>query len=88
MVVKLGAEKAKQYHYLLILLAFTFMIMYSALTFKGIEDIIYIIAFIPLLLHLRRVMENEQPALLDPELKKLSLSTFLLAVLFSLGQFL
>ena len=88
LVVKLGDEKAKQYHYLLILLAFTFMIMYSALTFKGIEDIIYIIAFIPLLLHLRRVMENEQPALLDPELKKLSLSTFLLAVLFSLGQFL
>lgn len=87
LVVKLGAEKAKHYHYLLILLAFTFMIMYSALTFKGIEDIMYIIAFVPLLLHLRRVMGNEQPALLDPELKKLSLSTFLLAILFSLGQF-
>ena len=88
LVVKLGPEKAKQYHYALVLLAFTFMILYSALTFEGIEDILYVLAFVPLLLHLKRVMENQQPALLDPELKKLSLSTFLLAVLFSLGQIL
>jgi len=87
LVVKLGDQRSKQYHYTLILLAFTFMILYSSLTFRGIEDILYIIAFVPLLLHLKRVMGNEQPALLDPELKKLSLSTFLLAVLFSLGQF-
>lgn len=88
LVVKLGAERAKRYHYSLVLMAFTCMIMYTALTFEEIGEIFYLIAFVPLLLHLKRVMENEQPVLLDPELKKLSLSTFLLALLFSLGQIL
>lgn len=86
LVVKLGPEKAKKYHYLLLISAFSFMILFSALTFEGIEDLLYVFAFIPLLLHLKRVMNNKDPELLDPELKILALSTFLLALLFSLGQ--
>ncbi len=86
LVVKIGAEKAKQYHYMLILAAVFSMVMFSALTFSGLDDLLYFFAFIPLLTHLKRVMENENPEQLDPELKKLALSTFLLALLFSLGQ--
>lgn len=86
LAVKMGEENAKQYHYLLILAAFASIILYSAFSFTGIDDLLYLIAFIPLLFHLKRVMENDNPILLDPELKKLALSTFLLAVLFSIGQ--
>ncbi len=86
LVVKIGASKAKQYHYVLILAAVFSIVMFSALTFTGIDDLLYFFAFIPLLRHLKRVMENENPELLDPELKKLALSTFLLAILFGLGQ--
>lgn len=86
LVVKIGAARAKKYHYILILLAFSCMILFTALTFSGIEELLYLLAFIPLLMHLKRVMENQNPELLDPELKKLALSTFLLALLFSLGQ--
>jgi len=86
LVVKMGAENAKQYHYLLILFAFASVILYSAFSFTGIDDLIYLVAFIPLLFHLKRVMENDNPMLLDPELKKLALSTFLLALMFSIGQ--
>ena len=86
LVVKMGAARAKKYHYILILLAFSCMILFTALTFSGIEELLYLIAFIPLLMHLKRVMENQNPELLDPELKKLALSTFLLALLFSIGQ--
>lgn len=86
LAVKLGPTKARWYHYFLILSAFFFTIVFSALTFDEIDDLMYVFAFIPLLLHLKRVLENENPELLDPELKRLSLSTFLLAVLFSLGQ--
>lgn len=86
LVVKMGNESAKQYHYLLILAAFAAIILYSAFSFTGIDDLLYLIAFIPILFHLKRVMENDNPVLLDPELKKLALSTFLLAILFSLGQ--
>lgn len=85
-VVKIGAEKAKKYHYTLILAAVFSIVMFSALTFSSLDDLLYFFAFIPLLTHLKRVMENENPEQLDPELKKLALSTFLLALLFSLGQ--
>lgn len=88
LVVKMGAVKAKKYHYFLIIAAVFSIVMFSALTFTGIDDLLYFFAFIPLLKHLQRVMENTNPELLDPELKKLALSTFLLAVLFGLGQIL
>lgn len=86
LVVQMGASMAKKYHYFLLLAAFTCIILYSAFSFTGIDDLLYLIAFIPLLMHLKRVMENENPVLLDPELKKLALGTFLLAVLFGIGQ--
>jgi len=38
-----------------------------------------------LVLHLKRVWSNEEPALLDPELKILALCTLLFSVLFGLG---
>ncbi|HER40805.1 MAG TPA: 1,4-dihydroxy-2-naphthoate octaprenyltransferase [Salinimicrobium catena] len=88
LVVKMGAVKAKKYHYFLLIAAVFSIVMFSALTFTGIDDLLYFFAFIPLLKHLQRVMENTNPELLDPELKKLALSTFLLAVLFGLGQIL
>ncbi|AGC78638.1 1,4-dihydroxy-2-naphthoate prenyltransferase [Nonlabens dokdonensis] len=40
-----------------------------------------LLAFIPLLIHLIKVKKTTSPALLDPELKKVALSTFLFAVL-------
>ncbi len=86
LVVKLGAEKAKQYHYFLILGGISCMILYTAFTFEGMDDLFYLIAFIPLLKHLQRVLENTDAEALDPELRKLALGTFLLALLFSLGQ--
>lgn len=40
-----------------------------------------LLAFIPLFIHLFKVKRTQSPALLDPELKKVALSTFLFAVL-------
>lgn len=88
LVVKIGAEKAKKYHYILIIAAVFSIVLFSAFTFTGIDDLLYFFAFVPLLGHLKRVMENVDPEQLDPELKKLALSTFLLALLFGLGQIL
>lgn len=86
LVVKMGDASAKQYHYFLLLGAFSSIVLFSALSFTGIDDLLYLIAFVPLLFHLKRVLENKNPELLDPELKKLALGTFLLAVLFAIGQ--
>ena len=85
LVVKLGAKRAKLYHYFLIIGTVFFLLVYSALTATEWNDVLYIIGFIPLVLHLNRVGKNESPVLLDPELKILALTTFAISLLFGLG---
>lgn len=85
LVVKLGQERAKNYHYILIIGAIFFLILFSVLTARELNNFIFILAFIPLVLHLKRVVQNENPQELDPELKTLALTTFGIAALFGLG---
>lgn len=85
LVVKLGERKAKNYHYLLLAGAVLFLLVYSALRAREWNDLLYFIAFLPLFLHLKRVVQNENAVLLDPELKILALTTFFLSVLFGVG---
>ncbi|WP_417887179.1 1,4-dihydroxy-2-naphthoate polyprenyltransferase [Zunongwangia sp.] len=85
LAVKLGLSKARNYHYFLIFAAICCMLIYTVLSYQTWVDFLYIITFIPLLLHVNRVMKNKLPKLLDPELKFLSLSTFALALLFAVG---
>lgn len=82
LVVKLGPERAKKYHYFLILGAFFSLVFFVLFFEKSWTGIVYFLAFVPLFIHLKTVYKNRQPELLDPELKKVALSTFLLALLF------
>ncbi len=85
LVVKMGDKRAKNYHYSLIIGATLCFLVFSVLTAGDLNDFIYVLGFIPLLLHLKRVVQNEDPALLDPELKILALTTFFISGLFGLG---
>lgn len=85
LVVKMGAQKAKNYHYFLILGAVLCLVVYSVLTAGEWDDFLFVLAFVPLLLHLARVGKNESPMLLDPELKILALTTFFLSLLLAAG---
>lgn len=85
LVVKLGEKGAKNYHYTLILGAIILLLIFSFLTSRELNNYIYILAFIPLGLHLKRVFKNKDPRKLDPELKILALSTFAVASLFGIG---
>ena len=82
LVVSLGSSKAKIYHCILICLAMVLTLLYSVINYHSISQFAYIIAFIPLVLNLVRVYKNKEPKLLDSELKKVALSTFLFALLF------
>ncbi|WP_318639885.1 1,4-dihydroxy-2-naphthoate octaprenyltransferase [Flavobacterium ardleyense] len=88
LVVKMGGANAKKYHYFLVVAAMVCMVIF-ALIYNGVgfkfDQYLFLIAFIPLTLHLRRVTRNKDPRALDPELKKLALSTFFLSVLLCLG---
>jgi 1,4-dihydroxy-2-naphthoate octaprenyltransferase len=86
LVVKIGAEFAKYYHYYLIIAAFLFATLYVVIHYQNPIQFLYLIAFIPLIKHLLFVMKNTDEAALDGELKKVALSTFFFGILFGLGQ--
>ena len=86
LVVKIGAGKAKHYHYSLLISAMFFTLFFTTITFDSLDDLLYLPAFIPLVAHIVRVNKNKDPEHLDPELKKLALTTFLFAILFGLAQ--
>lgn len=85
LVVKMGAGRSKNYHYFLIIGACFCLVIFSVFTADSWSDFLYLIGFIPLFLHLKRVVENENPMLLDPELKTLALTTFFISILFGFG---
>ncbi|MFC6095288.1 1,4-dihydroxy-2-naphthoate octaprenyltransferase [Flavobacterium qiangtangense] len=83
-VVKIGGAKAKIYHYFLIISAMVLVLIFAILKDFNFDQYIFLIAYFPLIKHLITVSKNTEPRALDPELKKLALSTFLLSVLLSL----
>ncbi|MEJ6492199.1 MAG: 1,4-dihydroxy-2-naphthoate octaprenyltransferase [Flavobacteriales bacterium] len=82
LVVKMGIEQAKIYHTALILIA-CFAFAFSSLMYGDLAPL-SIIALIPLLFHLKRVLETDKEEDLDPELKKVALNTFAISLIFGI----
>jgi len=82
LVVKMGIEQAKIYHTALILIS-CFAFAFSSLMFGDLAPL-SIIALIPLLFHLKRVLETDKEEDLDPELKKVALNTFAISLIFGI----
>ncbi len=85
LAVKLGAQKAKYHHAFLIFGSMIVLLIFAFVRFESYVNWLFLIAFVPLGTHLKRTLQNQNPKDLDPELKKLALSTFLLALLFAVG---
>lgn len=83
-VVKIGGAKAKIYHYFLIISAMSLLLLFAFLSDFNFDQYIFIVAYFPLTNHLITVYKNKDPRTLDPELKKVAISTFLLSLLLSL----
>lgn len=84
LVVKNGGVWAKKYHYFLIVSAMLLVLVFALLNDFHFDQYIFMVAYFPLTSHLITVYRNKNPKLLDPELKKLAISTFLLSVLLAL----
>lgn len=85
LVVKMGFEKAKQYHYFLIVFAAIVFNLFAINSFSKWYQYLYVIGFIPLLKNIGTVAKTKNPRLLDPELKSISLTTFLISLLLSIA---
>lgn len=88
LVVKMGFEKGKVYHYFLISTAILLSILFGIFYYTSIYNLIFFLAYIPLIKHLVFVYKNREPSLLDSELKKLALTTFVLSILLAIGHLL
>lgn len=86
LVVKIGTEFAKYYHYYLIGSSFLFALLYVVIHYKNPIQFLFVLAYLPLIKHVFFVYKNQKEADLDGELKKVALSTFLFAILFGIGQ--
>lgn len=87
LAVVLGESAVKHYHAALIIVAFLSAAVYFFLKMENWISFLPLIAFIPLFMNVLKVYKNNTPKNLDPELKKVALSTFLFAVLFSVAPF-
>src|SRR5690554_359169 len=80
--VLLGGTKVKIYHYALVIISFISALLYFILKEALWMEYLPMLAFVPLFIHVGKVHKNNAPPLLDPELKKVALSTFLFSILF------
>ena len=87
LVVRMGVERAKIYHYLLLITAyigFTF----STIAVLSPSSIFLVLAFVFLIPHVQKVRKVEDYRNLDTELKKVALFCFLLSVIsFTIAYF-
>lgn len=84
LVVKIGGKKAKAYHFVIVILAMLALLIFAVLKDFKLVQYSFLIGFIPVLLHLKRISNYQNPKQYDPELKVLALSTFLISVLLSI----
>ena len=85
LAVKLGSKKIKNYHYFLVLTAVILTFVFTLLHYNSPLNFMFLLTYIPLFFHLQKVYKNSSPKDLNPELKKLALTTCALAILLGLG---
>ena len=82
LVVKIGLSNAKLYHLSIILIGISTSIIYVLQSSFHVINFIFLLSYIPLVIHLFKVFNTKTPSNLDPELKKVALTTFLFSILF------
>jgi 1,4-dihydroxy-2-naphthoate octaprenyltransferase len=84
LAVRMGFSGSKRYHYTLIATAGVSAVIFALLRANEFWSWSFVLAFVPLLLHVMRVYKITEPSDFDAELKKVALSTFLYALLMAL----
>jgi len=96
LAVKWGLTKAKSYHHFIVIIAMISATIYAAVISLEAVDLakwtsvimlLPLIIFFPLTRHLKYVRTTLEPGDLDPELKKVALSTFGYSILSAIAAF-
>lgn len=87
LAIQLGEKGSKIYHISLIILSFFLLLFFFMIT--SVDAFVYLsmITYVPLLLHIIKVIRNKDPKELDPELKKVALSCFAFSLIYFITSF-
>ena len=88
LAVKLGLSKAKIYHNVLVIGAMLIALVFAILYYEEPYNFLFLIAYIPLTIHVMKINKASQPNDFDSQLKVLALSTFLFSILLGIGYIL
>ncbi|MEM6516522.1 MAG: 1,4-dihydroxy-2-naphthoate octaprenyltransferase [Bacteroidota bacterium] len=88
LAVKLGKGNSKIYHLTIVILAMVVGMVFSVLYFKSFLNLIFLITYIPLLIHIKKIYRAVEPKDFDSQLKVLALTTFGFSLLLGLGYIL
>ncbi len=81
LVVQMGAKNAKVYHYTIIITALSLVLAFAIFSNFRPLQYLFLLSYVPFVMHLKTVAKNTVPRDLDPELKKVALGTFFLSIL-------
>jgi 1,4-dihydroxy-2-naphthoate octaprenyltransferase len=84
--VRLGPQRARRYHSLLLLLGLACATTYVVLSYHSPWQWLFLGAVPLLLFNARQVSQRQESMQLDPLLKQMALSTLVFTLLFGLGQ--
>lgn len=82
LIVKIGYENGKRYHFFLLFLSLICAFLFTTFHYKTLVNFCWLLSYIPIVMHVIRVNKVKSGKKIDPELKIIALSTFLFAVLF------
>ncbi len=84
--VRIGIEKARIYHWILLAAAVAVAVVYVLMVYSSIWQFLFLLAVPLLVRNGLAVQRTSVPSKLNPLLKQLSLATLLFVLLFSFGQ--
>src|SRR4029079_13243177 len=61
LVVKMGGESAKKYHYFLIITAMVLVLAFAIISEFSFDQYLFLLAYVPLTKHLIRVSKTKEP---------------------------
>lgn len=85
LVVKWGVPLARRYHFALLATAFLCLLVFVLFQSFSYTHLLFLVAGVFILAHARRVVKVKELQELDPELKRLALSTLFVVLLFGTG---
>ena len=88
LAVKLGKEKSKKYHIILILSAIAISFIFAILYYTSAWNFLFFITYIPLIIHIKKIKNAELPDDFDSQLKVLALATFFFSLFLGVGYIL